>query len=89
MRVCDSSETADFYCITDGSGVSSSRPPPCDVIVEYHLEILVSLDLGPGGVVRGWGVRVHVHQLPVPLVLEEQANLAVGDDLEIWRWAGR
>ncbi len=51
------------------------------VVVDNHLPVLRRANLRPGGVVPRGGFRVHVHDLPVSLVLEQQTRFAVGDDL--------
>jgi len=55
------------------------------VVVEHDLEVLVRLDFCPLRVVARVGLRVHVDDLAVSLVLEEQTGLVVRDDLEVGR----
>lgn len=51
------------------------------VVVDNHLPVLRRANLRPGGVVPRGGFGVHVDDLPVSLVLEQQTRFAVGDDL--------
>ena len=59
---------------------------PSYVVEEHHLRVLVALNLHPLGSVAWWILGwVHVDDLPVSFVSEQQALVGVGVHPEVWR----
>ena len=53
------------------------------MVVDDDLEVLMCLDLDAARVVTRQGLWIHVDDLPITLILEEQSRLIVCDHLKI------
>lgn len=58
----------------------------CDVIEKDYLRVFLSLDLNPlCAIARGILHWVHIYNLSISLVAEEEAGVGVGVDTEVGR----
>ena len=73
-----------------------TKPKPCsvaaacDMVIQHHLIVLLSVKLAAGGVISGAGNgRIHSQDFTVSLVLEQQSQALIRDDLATKKgWAG-
>ena len=60
--------------ISDSTCPSGSASPATDVVIDDNLQIFTCCNFCTAAVVSRMGLWVHIHNLAVPLVLEEQAS---------------
>ena len=61
--------------------VSSSAP--CDVVIYHSLNVLISLHFSPGRVVSRHSFWVHIDDLSISFVLEQEAFLIFSNHLKL------